>query len=51
MTRLEFSSQVGTFFGLATGPVPPEFIDKWVVYVEHANPINFAATAIGLRPT
>jgi len=26
------SSQIGDLFGLATGPVPPDFVDKWGAY-------------------
>ena len=41
-----FSSQINDFFGLHIAKVPADFIDKWVVYFENMNKINWYAIAI-----
>jgi sulfate permease, SulP family len=41
-----FSSQVNDFFGLGLSNVPPDFIDKWIVYFENINNINIYAVSI-----
>jgi SulP family sulfate permease len=43
-----FSSQVKDFLGLKMGPVPPDFMDKWVAYGEHAATMNPATTCVAL---
>jgi SulP family sulfate permease len=43
-----FSSQVNDFFGLHITKVPTDFIDKWVVYFEYFNHINWFAVVIAL---
>ncbi|OBX25225.1 SulP family sulfate permease [Gelidibacter algens] len=43
-----FSSQVNDFFGLHITKVPANFIDKWVVYFEYFNHINWFALVIAL---
>ena len=42
-----FSSQVKDFFGLSTGSLPAEFVEKWRVLIEHAGTVNPYALAIG----
>ncbi|MBC8769335.1 STAS domain-containing protein [Arenibacter sp. BSSL-BM3] len=41
-----FSSQINDFFGLHIAKVPADFIDKWVVYFENMDKINWYAIAI-----
>ncbi|HKX91368.1 MAG TPA: SulP family inorganic anion transporter [Sphingomicrobium sp.] len=41
------SSQVGDFFGLRTGPVPADFIDKWGAYARSMASMNWSALALG----
>lgn len=41
-----FSSQVNDFFGLHIAKVPADFFDKWQVYFEHFNKVNWYAVAI-----
>ncbi|MFL6744965.1 MAG: SulP family inorganic anion transporter, partial [Sphingomicrobium sp.] len=41
------SSQVGDFFGLSTGPVPIDFVDKWGVYWRGLGTFNAAAVGLG----
>ncbi|MBN2794697.1 MAG: sulfate permease [Clostridia bacterium] len=43
-----FSSQIKDFFGLKTGDLPAEFIEKWKVYFESFNSISIQTTLIGL---
>ncbi len=43
-----FSSQVKDFLGLRIESVPAEFIEKWRIFIEHINTVNFYALAIGL---
>lgn len=43
-----FSSQIKDFFGLQTGTVPAEFLEKWHLYFSHFNSFNVYAIAIGL---
>ncbi|MEW6089057.1 MAG: sulfate permease [bacterium] len=43
-----FSSQIKDFLGLQMGPVPPEFIEKWIAYFKYFPTINYNETAIGL---
>jgi len=40
------TSQIRDFFGLQTGPVPADFIEKWQVYFHTLSSLNF--TALGL---
>ena len=42
------SSQVGDFLGLRTGPVPVEFVEKWLVYLDALGTTSLPALAIGL---
>lgn len=42
-----FSSQIKDFLGLSIDKVPAEFIEKWTVYAEHLNTINWIALAVG----
>ena len=42
------SSQVGDFLGLVTGPVPAEFVAKWVAYGRSIASLNLAAFGLGL---
>lgn len=42
-----FSSQVKDILGLNVGNLPPDFIDKWLIYSNNFNSINISATAIG----
>lgn len=41
-----FSSQVNDFLGLHIAKVPADFFDKWQVYFEHFNKVNWYAVAI-----
>lgn len=41
-----FSSQVNDFFGLHIAKVPADFFDKWQVYFENFNKVNWYAVAI-----
>jgi len=45
---LIFSSQIKDFFGLEMGAVPSEFIEKWSLYFDHFNSINYYALGIGV---
>jgi len=40
------SSQINDFFGLHIAKVPADFIDKWIVYFENFNKINWYAISI-----
>jgi SulP family sulfate permease len=42
-----FSTQVGDFFGLKTGPVPAEFLDKWGAYFHAVSTISWQTLLIG----
>lgn len=42
------SSQINDFFGLHIAKVPADFIDKWKVYFENFNQINWYAISIAL---
>jgi sulfate permease, SulP family len=41
-----FSSQINDFFGLHIAKVPADFIEKWKVYFENFNKVNWYAIAI-----
>jgi SulP family sulfate permease len=41
------SSQVGDFFGLSTGEVPADFLDKWEVYLASLGTASWPALAVG----
>ena len=41
------SSQIGDFFGLRTGAVPAEFVDKWAAYLRAFGTINWVALGVG----
>ena len=41
------TSQIGDFLGLSTGPVPPEFVDKWGVYADAFSTANWMAVVVG----
>ncbi|WP_187262490.1 SulP family inorganic anion transporter [Pontibacter beigongshangensis] len=41
-----FSTQVKDFLGLEVESVPPDFVDKWLVYVQNLDSINWAALGI-----
>ncbi|OYX27757.1 MAG: sodium-independent anion transporter [Flavobacteriales bacterium 32-35-8] len=43
-----FSSQINDFFGLHIAKVPADFIDKWKVYFENFNKVNWYAIAIAI---
>jgi SulP family sulfate permease len=43
-----FSSQVRDFFGLQTGPVPAEFLEKWRLYFDSFHTISPHATALSV---
>lgn len=43
-----FSSQVKDFFGLATGPVPADFLDKWQVYWNAIDTIDIPTVLLSL---
>jgi sulfate permease, SulP family len=41
-----FSTQIKDAFGLETGPMPADFIDKWEVYFNSLSTINYTALII-----
>lgn len=43
-----FSSQIKDFLGLPIQNLPPDFVDKWVVYGNYAGQINWTAFTIAL---
>jgi SulP family sulfate permease len=43
-----FSSQIKDFFGLPVQSLPPDIIDKWVIYGSYLNRINWIAFIIAL---
>ncbi len=43
-----FSTQIKDFMGMQIQDVPVDFIEKWAVYFEHLNTVNWLAFAIGL---
>lgn len=43
-----FSSQINDFFGLHIAKVPANFIDKWKVYFENFNHVNYYAIGIAV---
>lgn len=43
-----FSSQIKDFFGLRSGNLPVEFLDKWKVYFESFNTISLQTVIVGL---
>ena len=43
-----FSSQINDFLGLGIQKVPADFIDKWKVYFENINHINWYAVSIAI---
>jgi len=43
-----FSSQIKDFFGLKTGAVPAEFLEKWKVYFESFNTVSVPTLIIGI---
>lgn len=43
-----FSSQINDFFGLSIKKVPAPFVDKWVLYAEHFDKVNFWALGVGI---
>jgi len=42
-----FSSQIKDFFGLHMGPVPSDFISKWISYAANIGSVNIYAVLIG----
>ena len=42
-----FSSQIKDFFGLQTGAVPADFLEKWRLYVAHFQSVNPYAVLLG----
>ncbi|MCX8057882.1 MAG: SulP family inorganic anion transporter [Spirochaetes bacterium] len=42
-----FASQVKDFLGLNINEIPSDFIDKWIVYFNNLNTINYRAVIIG----
>lgn len=43
-----FSSQLGDLLGLSTGPLPADFIEKYLVYGEHVMTANGITLVVGL---
>lgn len=44
-----FSTQVKDLFGLSIeGPVPSDFIEKWICYIQNFSTIDLATTAVGI---
>jgi len=43
-----FSTQVGDFLGLATGPVPAEFLHKWSTYLHAISTVSWQTALIGV---
>lgn len=43
-----FSSQVKDFFGLETGPLPGDFLEKWAVYFKNLETVHFETLALSL---
>jgi sulfate permease, SulP family len=43
-----FSSQIKDFFGLQTGSVPAEFLEKWRLYFSNFDSFNLYAVLLGL---
>lgn len=43
-----FSSQIKDFFGLNIAEVPAEFLDKWKVYMDSLDTMDFQTTSIGI---
>ncbi len=43
-----FSSEIKDFLGLNMGPVPADFLQKWMDYFNHFNVVNIYALFIGL---
>jgi len=43
-----FSSQIKDFLGLPIESLPPDFVDKWLVYGDYIGQINWIAFAIAL---
>lgn len=41
------STQIKDFFGLQTGPVPSDFLDRLKVLLAHASTVNWSAVGIG----
>jgi SulP family sulfate permease len=43
-----FSSQVKDFLGLHIDKVPAEFVEKWLIFIQHLGTVNYAALILGL---
>jgi SulP family sulfate permease len=43
-----FSSQIKDFFGLQTGNVPADFLEKWHLYFSHFDSFNLYAVILGV---
>ncbi len=43
-----FSTQIKDFFGLTTGPIPADFLEKWEVYVQAIGSLNIQALLIAV---
>lgn len=44
-----FSTQIKDLFGLTIdGPVPSDFINKWICYIQNFSTIDLATTAVGI---
>lgn len=43
-----FSSQIKDLLGLETGPVPAEFIGKWMLFAENITTLNLTALAVSI---
>jgi SulP family sulfate permease len=41
-----FSSQIKDLLGLRMGAVPPEFVEKWTAYAEHAGTFDWTTMAV-----
>ncbi len=47
ITIIIFSSQIKDFFGLQTGDVPTEFLEKWYLYFSNFNSFTYYAILLG----
>ena len=43
-----FSSQIKDFFGLTTGKLPSDFLEKWAIYFHKLDTVNWNALAIAV---
>jgi SulP family sulfate permease len=43
-----FSSEVKDFLGLKMGPIPADFLDKWISFIHHIHTINIYTILLGV---